>query len=64
MGGASEFEQPIQSAGEYEDEYCPRAGMERTLAHLDDNYGGIEAYVRAIGLSEGQIEELRRMLTE
>lgn len=64
MGGASEFEQPVLSASEYEDQYCPRDGMERTLAHLDDNYGGIEAYVRAIGLSGGQIEALRRMLVQ
>ena len=64
MGGASAFEKPVLSASEYEDRYCPRDGMARTLAHLDENYGGIEAYVRAIGLTEGQIESLRGMLIE
>ena len=64
MGGASEFEKPVLSAREYQDNYCPRDGMARTLAHLDDNYGGIDAYVRAIGLTERQIETLRRMLIE
>ena len=38
--------------------------MERTLAHLDGKYGGIEAYIRAIGLTERQIEALRGMLIE
>ena len=64
MGGASAVEKPVLSASEYEDEYCPREGMARTLAHLDNRYGGIEAYVRAIGLTEGQIEALRETLTE
>ena len=64
MGGASAFEEPVESAGDYADRYCPRDGMARTLAHLDDNYGGVEGYVRAIGLPEGQIDDLRRMLIE
>ena len=64
MGGASAFEEPVSSASEYAERYCPRDGMARTLAHLDSKYGGIEGYVRAIGLTEGQIEALRGMLIE
>ena len=64
MGGASAFETPVLSASEYADKYCPRDGMAGTLAHLDAKYGGIEAYVRAIGLTEGQIGALRGMLID
>ena len=64
MGGASAVEKAVQSASEYADEYCPRDGMGRTLAHLDAKYGGIEEYVRAIGLTAGQVESLRGMLIE
>ena len=64
MGGASALEKPVSSARDYAEEYCPRDGMARTLAHLDDRYGGIEAYVRAIGLTGGQIDGLRDMLIE
>ena len=64
MGGASAFEEPVLSASEYREQYCPRDGMGRTLAHLDRKYGGIEEYVRVIGLNEGQIEALREMLIE
>ena len=64
LGGARPEEKPVSSPREYADEYCPRDGMARTLAHLDRGYGGIEAYVRAIGLTEGQIETLREMLIE
>ena len=64
MGGANALEKPVSSARDYAEEYCPRDGMARTLAHLDDRYGGIEAYVRAIGLTGGQIDGLRDMLIE
>ena len=64
LGGARPEEKPVSSPREYADEYCPRDGMARTLAHLDRGYGGIEAYVRDIGLSDGQIEALRDMLIE
>jgi hypothetical protein len=36
--------------------------MVTTLQHLEIEYGGIEAYVRTIGLSEAQIERLRTAL--
>ncbi len=64
LGGARPEEKPVASPREYEDEYCPRDGMARTLAHLDGRYGGIESYVRAIGLTGGQIDALRGELIE
>ena len=36
--------------------------MERTLQHLSDKYGGIESYVRHIGLTDAQINDIRNML--
>jgi protein-tyrosine phosphatase len=41
---------------------CPPEYMVTTLQHLETEYGGIEAYVRTIGLSEAQIEHLRAAL--
>ncbi len=64
LGAARPEEKPVSSPREYADEYCPRDGMVRTLAHLDREYGGIEPYVRSIGLTQGQVETLRAMLTE
>jgi protein-tyrosine phosphatase len=41
---------------------CPPEYMATTLQHLEAEYGGIEAYVRTIGLSEAQIERLHTAL--
>ena len=38
------------------------AFMEQTLQHIDERYGGIDAYVRAIGLQSEQIGRLQRRL--
>ncbi|MGQ9814130.1 MAG: tyrosine-protein phosphatase [Candidatus Roseilinea sp.] len=38
--------------------------MQRTLAHLREQYGGAEAYLRAAGVSGRQIELLRAALVE
>ncbi len=43
---------------------CPSEAMLDTLKHLDRQYGGIEAYVRSIDLSEGEISALREALIE
>ena len=40
----------------------PPAFMEQTLQHIDERYGGIDAYVRAIGLQSEQIDRLQRRL--
>ena len=49
---------------QYQAEFCPPEGMIKVLEYLDDRYGGIEDYVRAIGLSSAQIENLRNALVE
>ena len=41
---------------------APPEAMERTLQHLGDQYGGIESYVRHIGLTDAQINDIRNML--
>lgn len=43
---------------------APPAAMERTLQHLNDNYGGIEGYVRRTGLTDAQIDAIRNNLRE
>jgi protein-tyrosine phosphatase len=44
--------------------YCHPAAMRQTLAHLTDRYGGAEAYLRAIGLTTGELAALREALIE
>ena len=43
---------------------APPEAMERTLQHLGDHYGGIESYVRHIGLIDAQITDIRNMMRE
>ncbi len=43
---------------------APPSAMERTLRHLSDKYGGIEPYVRHIGLNDSQITDIENMLRE
>jgi protein-tyrosine phosphatase len=43
---------------------CPADYMHSTLRHLNDQYGGSEAYLRRIGLSDGQIDSLRARLVD
>ena len=43
---------------------APPLAMERTLQHLSDEYGGIESYVRHIGLTDAQITDIRNMMRE
>ena len=40
---------------------APPEAMERTLTHLEDQYGGIESYVRHIGLTDAHIAYIRNM---
>ena len=46
----------------YQARYCPPEVMQKTLQHLDEKYGGTEGYMRAIGLTTGQIDSLRNAL--
>jgi len=48
----------------YQDEFCSPDVMLKTLEHLDKQYGGVEGYVRAIGLTTEQIGRLRDALVE
>ena len=57
-------EPDIRSWQAYEAAYCPPAVMRESLEHLNRIYGGVLSYVRHIGLTEDQIERLRRMLLE
>lgn len=41
---------------------CDPNFMRATLAHVNQRYGGIEAYVRAIGVGDAEIDRLRRAI--
>jgi protein-tyrosine phosphatase len=43
---------------------CPPEFMQRTLAYLDERHGGIDRYLRTIGLDEAHITTLRDALVE
>ena len=43
---------------------APPSAMVRTLQHLSEKYGGIESYVRHIGLTDAHITGIRNMLRE
>lgn len=43
---------------------CPPEYMLRTLAYLDARHGGIDGYLRSIGLAESHITTLRNALVE
>jgi len=65
----TEFPPPEQSASDYtwEDyqaEFCPPEAMLMTLEHLTQRYGGIDEYVRSIGLAPDAIGRLRAELLE
>ena len=43
---------------------CRPEIMDETLAYLDSRYGGVERYLRRIGMSDGALASLRRSLAE
>lgn len=43
---------------------CPAELMLATLTDLDERYGGVEAYLRLIGLTDQELEALRTALTD
>jgi protein-tyrosine phosphatase len=47
-----------------QERFSPPRAMAQVLAHLHGHYGGIEAYVRSIGVSEEDISRLRAGLLE
>ena len=50
------------SEEDYRRDQCPPEAMLETLAHLEDRYGGADAYVRHCGLSASQVESLRKAM--
>ena len=56
--------QEIRTWQDYEQHLCPPEAMLSTLQYLDEHYGGVESYVRRIGLSDKQINQLRKQLVE
>ena len=48
----------------YQRLFCPPEVMPKTLQHLEAEYGGVEEYIRVVGLSPKQIEQLRAALVE
>ena len=49
---------------QFQRETCPRSVMLKVLEHLDEGYGGVEAYCRTTGLTDNQITGLRSALTD
>lgn len=48
----------------YQTAFCPPVAMLRVLRHLDDRYGGLEAYVRDIGVTSAEIDGIRTAFVE
>ena len=55
-------ESHIRSWQDYEAAYCPPEVMHQSLQHLTSIYGGVESYMRDIGVTGRQIERLRSYL--
>jgi protein-tyrosine phosphatase len=45
---------------DYQARFCPPKTMRLVLAHLARRYGGVEGYMRTVGLSQDQIDGLRQ----
>lgn len=41
---------------------CPPEQIENMLAHLEERYGGIASYLRTIGLSDGELAQIKQRL--
>ena len=48
---------------DYQDVACHPASMESTLDYLDERYGGITGYLRAVGITDGQLDAIRSAMT-
>ena len=63
-----EEEPELETSGytwdDYQRDSCPPDVMLKLLQHLDERYGGVEAYVRSAGLSTGQIASIREAMVE
>ena len=54
----------VRTEDSYRDHVCPPAGMSLVLEYLDREYGGVEGYMRAIGLTDGDLSALRSRLLD
>lgn len=54
----------IRTWADYQRAHCPPEAMLLVLDHLERNYGGVEGYLRTVGLSGDQIGLLRHALVE
>lgn len=59
-----EADPEIHTWADYQRAHCPPETMRLVLDHLERIYGGVEGYVRTVGLSEDQIDRLRDTLVE
>ena len=41
---------------------CPADVVSSVHAHLEDKYGGAERYLLSTGITQGQVESIKRML--
>lgn len=57
--GADPVENTIQK---YRERNCPPEVMLDTMQYLDDHHGGVEPYVKSVGVSDAQIAVLREAL--
>ncbi len=55
---------PPLSFEAYQAKWAPRGAMQKTLSHLDEKYGGVEAYVRQIGVTDDQLASIKKAMTE
>ena len=54
----------VETRQEYQDIVSSPQTMRLVLKHLNDRYGGVPGYLRAIGLTDDQIESLRAAAVE
>ena len=59
-----EIRAQVESWRDYQREFCPPDGMLKVLGYLKTEYGGAEGYARSAGLTDRQIESLRKALVE
>ena len=54
----------VQTWQEFQGLVSPPGAMRLVLQHLEDRYGGVRGYLKTIGLTDEQIESLRRAALE
>lgn len=59
-----EFNHENYTWEDYQREFCPPDAMLNVLEHIKEHFGGIERYVRTIGLNSDQIGSIRTALVD